>query len=839
MYLAGIYRVVRGVFRIVFTGLSWAARTLGTLLLLLITTLLFLAFIFAIYVKYTLEPNLGLDLSNFGPAESSKIVCIDSATGEEIELQTIYASENRIWVSYDSLPQYLKDAAIVIEDKRFERHQGVDWHRTGGAFVTMFLGMRNTFGGSTITQQLIKNLTMEDQVTVRRKLTEIFNALEFERHYTKETILEWYLNTIFFGESCYGAETAAYKYFGKGVSELSLAECASLIGITNNPSLFDPYISEKTRQNNKERQEEILRQMYLEGKIDKAQYERAKNEKLVFHSADNEDDEKQVYSWFIDQVIYDVTSDLAKKMGITYDAAGLMLSTGGFTVYATIDLEIQAIADEVYLNLGNLPGYTSVYNQQLQSAISIIEPSTGNVVAMVGGMGEKEQSLIWNRATQTKRSPGSAIKPITVYAPAIEERLITPATVFDDTPHIFNSPDSSSGLYPKNQNNSYRGLTTVKYAVQQSLNTVAVKVTDMMTPEVSFRYGTQNFGLTSLVESRETSSGRVLSDIGLGPMALGGLTDGVSVEELAAAYAAFANDGYYNAPKTYTKMVNQEGDVILDNSGQTIEAVSQRTVFYINQLLTNVVQNGTGVRARLENMTVAGKTGTTSDDKDRWFVGYTPYYAAAVWVGYDTPEEIKIDSSINPALGMWKLVMEKVHEGLEYAEFPTNVKTVQRAVCLDSGKLATDACRADLRGSRAAYFTFAEGDEPKTYCSTHFMVNWCTESQCLSNEFCPLETVKKVGMLNLLRQYPVPNVVVGDQQYTAGFLNNTISPGMYPAQPGVASPANGTCTLHDESTAHEEEEDEEEGEEEEEPGEEESPDPDASESGNTNVENGR
>ncbi len=797
MYLAGIYRVVRGILRIVFTGLIWAVRTVGTLLLLLITTLLFLALIFSIYVKYTLEPNLGLDLRNFGPAESSKIVCIDSSTGEETELQTIYAAENRIWVSYDALPQYLKDAAIVIEDKRFERHQGVDWHRTGGAFVTMFLGMRDTFGGSTITQQLIKNLTLEDQVTVQRKLSEIFNALEFERHYTKETILEWYLNTIFFGESCYGAETASYKYFGKGVSDLSLAECASLIGITNNPSLFDPYISEKTRQNNKDRQEEVLRQLFLEGKINRSQYDKAMSEKLVFRSADSQDKEKQVYSWFEDQVIYEVTRDLAEKMGISYEAAGLMLSTGGYTIYATIDQRIQAIADEVYLDLNSLPGYTSIYNQQLQSAISIIEPSSGNVVAMVGGMGKKEQSLLWNRATQTKRSPGSAIKPITVYAPAIEERLITPATVFDDTPLIFNSPDSSNGLYPKNQNNSYRGLTTVKYAVQQSLNTVAVKVTDLMTPEVSFNYATQRFGLTSLVDSRESSDGRILSDIGLGPMALGGLTDGVSVEELTAAYAAFANDGYYNAPKTYTKMLNKEGDVILDNSGQTIEAVSQRTVYYINQLLNNVVQNGTGVRAKLENMTVCGKTGTTSEDKDRWFVGYTPYYAAAVWVGYDTPEEIKIDSSINPALGMWKLVMEKVHAGLEFAEFPANVKTVQRAICLDSGKLATDVCRADLRGSRAAYFTFVEGDEPKTYCATHILVNWCTLSNSPSNAFCPLETVKKVGILNLLRKFPVSYIFVADQQYTVEFIKDT-------------------CALHSESTPPPEE-GEQEGEESPEP----------------------
>ncbi len=293
-------------------------------------------------------------------------------------------------------------------------------------------------------------------------------------------------------------------------------------------------------------------------------------------------------------------------------------------------------------------------------------------------------------------------------------------------------------------------------------------------------------------------------------MALGGLTDGVSVMELTAAYAAFANDGYYNAPKTYTHMTDQKGDVVLDNTGQTTEAVSERTVFYVNQLLTNVIQNGTGTRAKLENMMVAGKTGTTSDDNDRWFVGYTPYYCAAVWVGYDSPETIKIDSSTNPALALWKLVMAKVHEGLEYAEFKSNVNTVSKVVCLDSGQLATDACRADLRGSRATYATFVEGDQPKTYCSMHTLVDWCTQSNCLSNEFCPEETVKKVGMLNLLRAYPVPSVYVADQQYTVGHLFKTLPAGMYSASPGTATPANAYCALHDEHTAIEEEDPDEE-----------------------------
>lgn len=762
-----VERVVVGTARVGLTGLSWLLRAIGTVFLVFVTTMLFLALIFAIYVKYDLEPNLGLDLQSVDLAQSSQIYTIDKATGEEIPLQTIYSTENRVWVDYDQLPKNLVNAAIAIEDQRFEKHQGVDWYRTVGAFVTVFSG-GDTFGGSTITQQLIKNITKDNDVTVQRKLTEIFRAFEFERKYTKRTIMEWYLNTIYFGERSDGAETAALAYFGKDVWDLSLAECASLISITNNPSLYDPYISEKTLENNKHRQTLVLQAMLDQEKITKEQYDRAVNQELVFKHAEKKEEENEVYSWFVDQVIYDVRDALAEKYDISTDSAKLLLSTGGYKIYATIDPEIQAIADDVYSNLDNLPGYYSIYNQQLQSAISIIEPSTGSVVAMVGGVGEKTQSLLWNRATMSLRSPGSSIKPITVYGPAIEEGLITPSSVYDDAPVKFGEEYGPTKVYPKNQNNSYRGLTTIKYAVQASLNTVAVGVVDQMTPEVSFKYGTEKFGLTSLVESRLASDGRVLSDIGLSAMALGGLTDGVSVEELTAAYATYANDGYYNAPRTYTKVTDQNGNVILDNTPKPVEAVSERTVFYMNDLLTNVVKQGTGTRAQLNNMTVAGKTGTTSDDNDRWFVGYTPYYAAAVWVGYDTPEEINVNSSTNPALAMWRLVMERVHANLPYAEFETNVETEQAAVCLDSGMLASSSCKCDVRGSRVNYATFVKGDAPKQYCDRHVSVQVCSESHKAPNEFCP--EVVTATRVHFVRNFPV-SVYVADQGYmTSGDL---------------------------------------------------------------------
>ncbi len=798
--MTDISRVVVGVVRIVFTGLSWIVRVLATILLFIAVTGLFLALIFAVYVKFDLSPHIDLDLTTVDMAENSQIYYIDKYSGDAIPLQTIYAAENSVWVTYDQLPQNLIDAAIAIEDQRFERHQGVDWYRTGGAFIQSFLGGGDMYGGSTITQQLIKNITEDDEVTVSRKLTEIFRALEFEQHYTKKTIMEWYLNNIYFGERCKGAETASLEYFGKDVWDLSLAECASLIGITNNPSLYDPYISEDTRENNKERQELVLDQMYKQGKISKQEMDAALAQTLVFQEAEVEEQEDEVYSWFIDQVIYDVTADLAKKYSITEESARLLLSTGGYKIYSTIDPHIQAIAEGVYEDLSNLPGYYSRYNQQLQSAITIIEPHTGDIVAIIGGVGQKTESMIWSRASMTVRSPGSSIKPITVYGPAIEEGLITPASVYDDAPVKFG--EEYGGAYPKNQNNSYRGLTTITYAVQASLNTVAVRVVDEMGPEVSFDYAVNHFGITSLVDRRETSDGRVLTDIGLGSMALGGLTDGVSTRELTAAYATYANDGLFNPARTYTQMVDREGKVILDNTGRTTEAVSQRTVYYMNQLLTNVVTNGTGVQAQLDNMTVAGKTGTTSDDNDRWFVGYTPYYAAAVWVGYDTPEEISIDSYTNPALWMWRLVMEKVHENLPYAEFETNVETVTEAVCLDSGKLVSSACQSDRRGSRGTYATFVVGDEPKEYCHLHVFQSICKDSGSPPNEYCPEESVGYVGMLDYLRQFPMPGIYVGDQSYMVGQLYHSLDPGMYLASGSMAY----SCTVHDENTPKPEDE---------------------------------
>lgn len=765
-------------------------KAFGTLMLVGVLSGLVFVCIFAVYVKTDLTSQLDLSLDGFALDQTSVIYYYDDATGDYQELQQLYGKENRIWADYEEIPQDLIFACIAIEDKRFYEHHGVDWLRTLKASVNMFLGGNSTYGASTITQQLIKNLTQEDEVTVRRKILEIFRALEFEKKYSKDTILEWYLNRIYLGEGCYGVKSAAQVYFGKELSELTLAECASLIGITNNPSIYDPYLNP---EKNKERQEIILSEMLEQGYIEQPEYEDAVAQQLVLKNTSGEQDdetESEYYSYFIDQVIRDVTADLAEATGYTEETAELMIRTGGYSIYCTIDPEVQAAVDEIYTNLANIPETAS--SQQLQSAIVLIDNATGDVVALAGGVGEKTGSLTFSRATQSLLSPGSAIKPVTVYAPALELGTITPNSIYDDTPY---SADGN-GIWPKNQNNYYSGLVSVKDAVSRSLNTVAVKIVSEVTPEYAYTFAKERMGFSTLV-SEETINGKVYTDADLSPLALGSLTHGVTVEAMTAAYATFVNGGEYRQPRTYTKVVDSNGNVILDNTQETVQAMSEKAAWYMTDMLHYAVQYGTGSPAKIPNMEVAGKTGTTDSDHDRWFAGFTPYYTAAVWCGYDSPEEVILtNSSTNPAAALWQKVMALVHEGLEYKDFTKPSNIVSAYYCRDSGMLATEWCQKDVRGSRVVSGEFASGDVPTQYCTAHVPVDWCTESKHVANEFCSQvegNTVTKVGMLGINRYFGRSGIVVSDQQYV---YQTSIPAGMFPGVANVADPVNRPCELH-------------------------------------------
>ena len=441
--------------------LRTAVKAVMTVLLVFITTGMILACIFAIYVKTCLTEELNLTPEELSSALSSHIWAETSPGSEQWqEVATLYATENRIWVDYDQIPINMVHAAVAIEDQRFYRHKGVDWWRTIGAFGSMFLSMDDTFGGSTLTQQLIKNLTGKNEVTVQRKLLEMFRALEFEKKYTKEEIVTWYLNEIYLSEGCYGVGAAAREYFNKEVWELDLAECASLIGITNNPSLYDPYIGPKSTERNKTRQELILKEMYKQEYITYDEYVAAKSEQLHFKRAEGEQREIPVNSYYVDSLVWELVEDLAEDRGITTRQAESLVYNGGYNIYSCMDLSIQQIVDDVFQNPENLPeAYYSVSGQKLSAAIVIMDPYDGSIVALEGDTGVKTGSFTDNYATELVRRPGSSFKPVAVYAPALDLGLITQNTSVNDSPNI---QLRGTTWYPKNDGGGYSGVINIR-----------------------------------------------------------------------------------------------------------------------------------------------------------------------------------------------------------------------------------------------------------------------------------------------------------------------------------------------------------------------------------------
>ena len=730
--------------------------------------------------------------------------------GDGNQLRKLTApSSNRLPVSIDQIPLDLQHAVVAIEDERFYEHNGIDVRGILRAFVKNITSGDLSEGASTITQQLLKNnvftnWTQESTWLERftRKIQEQYLAVEVEKNINnKNVILENYLNTINLGAGTYGVQAAAHKYFDKDVWDLNLSECATLAGITQNPTQYNPI---EHPEANAKRRKEVLDHMLDQGYITQEQYDQVINDDVYsgIQAAQvlNSETENTVYSYFEDELIDQVVNDLMNIKGYTRTQAQNLVYSGGLSIYTTQDARIQSILDEEYADPSNYPDYVQYaldyaltvknpqgeevnYSKEMlklyfqnedpefdllfdsqeegqeyvdrykasiladgstvvaervsfapqpQSSMSVIDQHTGYVKAIIGGRGEKTASLTLNRATDTTRQPGSTFKILSTYAPALNEKGMTLATTFEDEP--YNYPDGSP---VNNASKSYGGTTTIRKAIQNSVNVVAVKCLEEVTPQLGLQY-LDNFGFTTLAHGTEAdrdANGTVWTDANL-PLALGGLTHGVTNVELCAAYAAIANSGNYIEPIYYTKILDHNGNVLIEKNSAGRSVIKESTAWLLTSAMEDVVTQGTGTACQLDNMTVAGKTGTTDAYNDLWFVGYTPYYTCAVWSGYDNNEKLPEDAR-NFHKNLWKKVMTRIHEGLEDRDFDMPASVDKISVCEETGLLPRAGCPVITE-----YFDI--GDIPTDYCDQHFygddesgMQEYTTEEEIYNPEPTP------------------------------------------------------------------------------------------------------
>ena len=670
--------------------------------LIILSIIIFVVFCIFFYIK--LDKNIDLSLINPTGSSITKIYYFDyedrqNRIGKPVELkeERIFFQKSE-WKNIYDIPQDLKDAFIAIEDKRFFNHNGVDWGRTIKATINYIFGRdKSSFGGSTITQQLIKNLTGDNKTTPKRKAEEIFRALNLEKEVSKNKILETYLNIVYLSQNCYGVSSAAELYFNKPIEDLSLSECATLASIVKNPKKYDPYVNPD--ENNK-RKNLVLKEMLVQGYITENEYKTSISEEIKVNSNISQEAHSGIYSWYTETLISEVSKDLSKKYDINERTARMMILKGGLNIYSTIDPNLQNIAESVY---SNYKSYLKKQNEDYpESSCVIMDVNTSDVLAIIGGKGKKNSNMILNRAISIKRPPGSVIKPLSVYAPAIEEGVITPSTIVDDTPLNENSN------WPKNSPNRYRGLMPISYAITHSVNTVAVKTLEKLGLEKSYNYLTNKFKLQL-----------DKNDISLSPLGLGQLTYGENLLSITNAYSAFANGGYISNPKTYLYVTDNNGNIILSKEDNKNRILSTETAQLVTKMLENVVKEGTAKTIKIkDNIAVAGKTGTSGECKDKWFIGYTPEIVCGVWTGYDEPKAIT--DLKNPSCTIFNEILNRIYENTNVnIDFEVSENIIEVEYCRDSGLLPCDECKKDIRGNRIVTGKFIKGTEPNKFCDIH------------------------------------------------------------------------------------------------------------------------
>lgn len=691
-----------------------AATVLLSLLIVIVLSIIIVGVCILVYTISFVNGDVAIDLDSYKNSQdqTSIIYALKKADDYDsaYEIARLHGEENRIWVDLADIPEDVQNAFVCLEDKRFYKHPGVDWLRTIKAALTL----GKSGGGSTLTQQLIKNLTEENQATIARKFNEILYALNLEKNFDKSEILEAYLNTIPLGSGCYGVQTAAQKYFGKDVTMLNAAEAAVLASITKAPTKYNPLLNP---DNNKVRQEYTLEAMRDQHKLTKEEYNDALAYELIFTNSDKYvpsekvaktvKQDTKINSYYVDFVIDSVIDDLKEQYGYTQAEAYRMVYYGGLKIYAAIDEKVQEAAEKIYVNRTGFPEEadrtedgSNGTKKKVQSAITIMDYN-GRVVAMVGGAGKKTINRGLNRATDAIRSPGSSIKPLSVYGPAIDLGIANYGTLIPDYGIIVNGE-----RWPRNFSGSYGSedsFVPLWSAVAQSLNTTSAQMLKKVGLEKSYEYVTEHFHLTTLIEDGPNT------DINFSSLAVGGMSNGVTTLEMCAAYCAFGDGGKYYKPYGYYKVTDFAGkSVYLENSSTPEQVISEETATVMNKILQTVVTSGTGRGKGVKNQTTYMKTGTTSDTKDKWCCGGTPYYCAAVWYGYDKQEEIKNVGGDNPAATVWSLVMNEVHNGYEGKDFEFSKDAVQRSYCTETGLLAGPNC------THTAYGWFTSTKLPAT-----------------------------------------------------------------------------------------------------------------------------
>lgn len=686
-----------------FISIVW--KIISTILLIFLISCLVVGISLGIYLFGLASQPTGIDLQSEKVQLTTFIYTYDK-NGNPVEYQRIHDTEDRVWVDFDDIPQQMKDAMVAIEDKRFYDHSGVDWVRTIGAILNLGSG-ESSYGGSTLTQQLIKNISGDNDVSITRKLNEIFRALNLERDFTKDEILEAYLNVVNFGSGRLGVQSAANLYFAKDIQDCSIAECAAIAGITQNPAAYNPLVNP---DDNKVRRDTVIDAMYEQGMITKEEYAQAQkeSENMTFVGYENNAKEKEnedkndddIPNWYIEALYRDLQNDLQQELNLSEDAAERKIYTGGLKIYCAMDESLQTFAENYLLNV------ETPYDPNMEIA-TVVMGLDGRILATVGSREEKEGMLVWDRANTATFQPGSSIKPVCVYPLAIEKDIYHYSSLVKDQP--IEQWTYSDGVWKSGPNNvygSYLGEITLPDAIERSSNATAAQTMELVGAKNAYDQAINKMGFRNL--STEDAEN-------LGALSLGGLNGGVTVREMAAAYQYMGNGGRYYKPYTYYYVTDNEDNVLIDNRENIpIQAYSEETASIMNRLLHyNVVNNNpshtSAGQARIAGWDILGKTGTTDSDKDHWFVGLSPYATCAVWTGYDTPASIS-QSSFTHAVDIFHDLMEEYLKDKEEKEFTLSDNLETETYCASTGLLATSYCSNTFTG-------YYKPDNKPDYCS--------------------------------------------------------------------------------------------------------------------------